>query len=480
MSIHPIDLAIVVAYLMLMLYLGYRGMTMSKTSEDYLVAGRRLGYGMYIPCMAAVALGGASTVGGTKLGYQFGISGIWMVVMLGLGLMALGFLLSTKLANLRIVTISEMLELRFDHRARLVSAVIMATYAVMISVVQVIAIGTIMSVAVGWNLNTGILVGGSIVLFYTLLGGMWSVSLTDFIQFFLMTVGVFFVLVPVGLISVGGWQSMTDSLPDSYTSLNSIGYDAIFSYFLLFFLGLIIGQDIWQRVFTARDARVATRGTVIAGAYCMAYAVAGAVIGMVAAVKFPSLADPQLAFGTVAVELLPPGISGLVLAGSLSALMSTADSPLLGSSTLVANDIYRRFFAPEVTDEKFLRVTRITTCVLGIGVIMCALWIQDVLKAIDLAYTLLSGSIFAPVFAGFFWKRANATGTLISMCVSVAVAIVAMAIWGIGSNEPIIFGVASSFVTIVIASLLIAPPDSERLQQWESRLQGSEGAAEVE
>ena len=127
MAIHPLDLAIVIAYLLVMLYLGYKGFKMSKTSEDYLVAGRRLGYGMYIPCMAAVVLGGASTVGGTKLGYQHGISGMWMVVMIGFGILALGFFLSTKLAKLRIVTISEMLELRFDQHARLVSAIIMAS-----------------------------------------------------------------------------------------------------------------------------------------------------------------------------------------------------------------------------------------------------------------------------------------------------------------------------------------------------------------
>jgi SSS family solute:Na+ symporter len=469
-TIHPIDLVIVICYLLLMLYLGYRGMTMSKTSDDYLVAGRRLGYGMYIPCMAAVVLGGASTVGGTKLGYEYGISGMWMVVMIGLGIITLGFLLSTKLANLRIVTLSEMLELRYDDRARLVSAVIMAAYSLMISVVQVIAIGTIISVMSGWSLQVGILAGGSIVLIYTLMGGMWSVSLTDFTQFWLMTAGIFFLLVPIGLMSVGGWQNLTELLPDSYSSLSSIGYDAIFSYFLLFFLGLIIGQDIWQRVFTARDARVAGRGTVVAGLYCLAYAVAGAVIGMVAAVKFPNLADPQLAFGTVAIELLPAGVSGLVLAGSLSALMSTADSPLLGASTLAANDIYRRFVAPEVSDIQFLRFTRIVTGIMGIVVIVCALWIQDVIKGIDVAYTLLSGSIFAPVIAGFFWKRANATGTLISMCISATVAIVGMAIWGIGSNQPIMLGIAASVVTIVIASLLTAPPDHDHMQRWHDRL----------
>ena len=183
-------------------------------------------------------------------------------------------------------------------------------------------------------------------------------------------------------------------------------------------LGLIIGQDIWQRVFTARGAKVASRGTLIVGVYCIAYAIAGAVIGMVAAVKFPGLEDPQMAFASVAVGLLPAGISGIVLAASLSALMSTADAPLLATSTLLANDVYRRFLAKDITDAQFLRATRILTAVIGVVVLMCALWIQDVMRGLDVAYTLLSGSLFFPVFAGFFWKRATAAGVLISMCCS--------------------------------------------------------------
>jgi SSS family solute:Na+ symporter len=284
----------------------------------------------------------------------------------------------------------------------------------------------------------------------------------------------------MGLISVGGWQKLTQSLPESYMHFDAMGYDVIFSYFLLLFLGLIIGQEIWQRVFTARDGKVAGRGTVIAGVYCLAYAIAGAVIGMVAAAKFPDLADPQMAFATVAVEILPPGITGLVLAASLSALMSTADSPLLASSTLLANDIYRRFLAKDITDGQFLRATRYFTAVVGVVVIACALWIQDVIKGLDVAYTLLSGSVFFPVFAGFFWKRANATGTLVSMCLSSAVAIVAMVIWGIGSTQPIMLGVATSLITLVVASLLTAAPDPDRLSRWESRLTGSEEPSTIE
>jgi len=396
--------------------------------------------------------------------------------MIGLGITALGVVLTTKLANLRIISISEMLELRYDKSARLISAVIMAAYATMIAVIQVIAIGTILHVMLGWEMTAGILAGGLVVLTYTVLGGMWSVSMTDAIQFILMTIGTL-IMLPIGFHAVGGWQGLSDNLPQAHFRLDTIGYDTIFAFFLLFFLGLLIGQDIWQRVFTAKNAEVARRGTIVAGLYCVLYAIATALIGMIAAVKFADLEDPQMAYATVAVEVLPAGVRGLVLAGSLSALMSTASGPLLASATLVANDIYRRFFAADLSEEKFLRVTRSFAGIIGIVVIVCALWVQDVIKALDIAYTLLSGSLFVPVFAGFFWKRANAVGTLVSMSLSATASVIAMGWWGVGSSEPIMIGISTSLVTLVAVSLMTSPPGSEHLSQWEKRLAGVEDAS---
>ena len=155
--------------------------------------------------------------------------------------------------------------------------------------------------------------------------------------------------------------------------------------------------------------------------------------------------------------------------------MSTASGPLLASSTLIASDIYRRFLAPDLTDRQFLLATRLTTAAVGIAVVLSALLIQDVIKALDLAYTLLSGSIFAPVFAGLFWRRAKAVGTLISMLLSAAVAVLSMAYWGIGSTTPILLALGTSVVTLVVASLSTAAPDVERMARWQRRLAGGIG-----
>ena len=99
------------------------------------------------------------------------------------------------------------------------------------------------------------MVAGGIVVAYSVAGGMWSITFTDYLQFLIMTVGIFFLLVPISISAAGGLSGMLEALPASYFSLTAIGGQTIFTYFLLFFFGLMIGQDIWQRVFTARSPR---------------------------------------------------------------------------------------------------------------------------------------------------------------------------------------------------------------------------------
>src|SRR5699024_8556558 len=134
------NLVIIVAYLVAMAGAGIWGLRRVRSADDFIVAGRRLGPMMYVGTLSAVVLGGASTIGGVGLGYQYGISGMWLVFMIGLGVMALGALMSTRLSRLGVYTVSEMLERRFGRSARLISAFIVAAYALMIAVTSTIAI----------------------------------------------------------------------------------------------------------------------------------------------------------------------------------------------------------------------------------------------------------------------------------------------------------------------------------------------------
>ena len=336
---HILDISIMILYFSVLIIVGVIGSKRAKTADDFIVAGRNLGHFMYLSCLAAVILGGASTLGTAKLGYQFGISGIWLVVMIGLGIIAIGLFLTNKIFNLKVLTISEMLEKRYNSQTRLISALVSVIYTFMLTVTQVIGMGTILHVLAGWNLTVSMIVGGGIVLFYTILGGMWSVTMTDVVQFVIMTIGIFFVMLPMSISKAGGWGSLKENLPASHFELGNIGGETIFQYFLLFTLGVVVGQDIWQRLFTARTKAVSRGGTIGAGLYSVFYAIAISIIGMCAFIILPDLGDPQNAFTSIAMVTLPAGLLGVVIASVVSALMSTASGTLLASSTLVVNDI---------------------------------------------------------------------------------------------------------------------------------------------
>ena len=146
-------------------------------------------------------------------------------------------------------------------------------------------------------------------------------------------------------------------MPADAFQQDTVGNTRIGSCFLLYYLGLLISQDVWQRVFTARSGQVARQGTILVAFYCMAYALATVVIGMVAWVVLPSIHDPQPASAAPTLTILSPAPVGLVVAGSLSAVMSTVSGPPPAFFTLLASDVYRRLISTELRDTRFLAMT---------------------------------------------------------------------------------------------------------------------------
>jgi SSS family solute:Na+ symporter len=299
---------------------------------------------------------------------------------------------------------------------------------------------------------------------------MWSITLTDYLQFLIMTVGIFFLLLPLSIAAAGGFSGMSEALPASYFDLTAIGWQTIFTYFLLFFFGLMIGQDIWQRVFTARSPEIARWGSVAAGVYCLLYALAGALVGTAARVIFPELATPDNAFARVASEALPVGITGLVIAAALAAVMSTASAGLLASSTILANDVYAGFIARG--EHNKVLVSRVTTLLVGVVVLVISLIVSDVVGALTVAYDLLTGALFVPIVGALFWRRATTMGALASMVAGSIVVVVFMVVDGLFANTPIIYGMAVSLVVFVVVSLLTPRPSEDRMRTWEQRLTG--------
>ncbi|WP_271411608.1 sodium:solute symporter [Pseudomonas sp. Q1-7] len=452
-----LDIFVVLLYVAAMLTLGWYGMRRAKTREDYLVAGRNLGPGFYLGTMAATVLGGAATIGTVRLGYVHGISGFWLCASLGFGIMGISLFLAKPLLKLKIYTVTQVLERRYNPTARHASAAIMLVYALMIGATSTIAIGTVMQVLFGLPFWMSVLIGGGIVVAYSTIGGMWSLTLTDIVQFLIMTIGLVFILLPMTMSDAGGWDALVAKLPESYFSLTAIGWDTIITYFLIYFFGIFIGQDIWQRVFTARSETVAKVSGTAAGVYCVLYGLAGALIGMAAKVLLPDLDNVNNAFATIVDTTLPDGIRGLVVAAALAALMSTASAGLLAASTTAAQDLWP-LLGGRTDDEGDAHKNRLFTLLLGVVVLGIALVVSDVISALTLAYNLLVGGMLIPLLGAIYWKRASTAGAIASMVLGSITACIFMYADGLEANTPIYYSLAVGAVSFVAISLLSRRP----------------------
>ncbi|MGX1670375.1 sodium:solute symporter [Streptomyces sp. NPDC055400] len=482
-----VDYTVIVVYLAGMLAMGWWGMRRAKSKSEFLVAGRRLGPMMYSGTMAAIVLGGASTIGGVGLGYQYGLSGAWMVFTIGLGLLALSVFFSARIARLKVYTVSEMLDLRYGGRSGLISGVVMWAYTLMLAVTSTIAYATIFDVLFDMNRTIAIILGGSIVVAYSTLGGMWSITLTDMVQFVVKTIGVLLLLLPIAVIKAGGFSEMKAKLPTEYFDPLGIGGETIFTYVLIYTFGMLIGQDIWQRVFTARSDKVARVGGTVAGTYCLVYAVAGAVIGTAAKVMYPKLPSADAAFATIVKDELPIGVRGLVLAAALAAVMSTSSGALIACATVANNDIWSRLRGAvkpsggdqdEPHDE--VKGNRFFILIMGVAVICIAIALNNVVEALTVAYNLLVGGLLVPILGGLLWKRGTVAGALAAVTVGGLAVIGLMWGYGILANEPVYYGLLLSLAAYVIVSLATKPTDAAVLATWRERLAGRGSEAETD
>ena len=505
------DSAIVIIYLAAMVGFGVWGRFKAHNQEDFLVAGRRLGGLLYTGTMSAVVLGGASTIGGVGLGYTAGLSGMWLVLSIGLGIIALSLFFAPKIQKLEIYTVSQMLELRYGRGSRFVSGAIMTAYGLMISTTSTVAYATVFHALFDLNKVWSVLIGGGIVILYSMLGGMWSITLTDFVQFFIQTIGIFLIMLPLVLSKSGGIGQLFSSLPESHTSPVGIGWQAILGYILIYTLGLLIGQDIWQRVFTARSPGVARWGGFSAGVYCLLYAVAGALIGMAATTIVPGIEVQDDVFAAVVDASMSPVLGGIVLAAALAAMMSTASGSLMAASTVCRQDIVEpilarkdvvpasagssadgaatdgsaasadgtgsgtsarstlvRSLVRETGDE--VRDSRIYLIVLGVVTLVLAMIMPSVVEALTVAYNLLVAGLFIPILGGLVFKRGTIVGVMAGMILGAVTTVVVMITMGIYSNEAIYLGLVASLVGYLVGSFASKPTSPEVMAAWKERI----------
>ena len=408
-----IDEVIFALYMLILLGIGIWTYTRAKTVEEFFVAGRRLKTWLATATIAATWIGGGITIGVAAKAYAGKGISLWATTLgLGSTLILVGLFYAKPLRKMRLLTLADFFSERFGGKKGLSGTIgfILALAYIFAITAQIVAGARLIQVVLGWDYKTAAIVSGLIVTFYTILGGLWSVSLTDFIQLILVFLGVFGALV-MGLNTVGFEATVTKAEELGLLDFGKIilAFD-FWALFIVFALGDIPAPDLMQRIFGSENERTAQISSLLGGISYYVMGILALLLGSIAAVKFPNLNDPELALPMLVKTMLPAGISGLALAGLMAAVMSNADSMLLAPGTLIAKNIYRDIINPQASDEDVLKVSRISLLVIGIFALVLSTTRSGIVEWLYLAWDVIFATAFFPLTLGLWWDKTTYKG----------------------------------------------------------------------
>ena len=403
-------------YLLLMLAIGLWASRRITASADFMVAGKRLSLLLATGTLAATWFGGGLCIGAASAAY----SGGFLAVIAdpfgaALCLFLAGLFYVRLLRRMGLMTIASFFTSRFDGRAGLLASLCTIPAYVGWVASLMVAFGRVLQSLTGFDPTTGILLAAAVVLIYTWAGGMWAVTLTDFVQLTILIAGML-IITPMLLADMGGWSAVAARIPEERFHLypREAGASGWFAYardWLVIGLGNLAGQDLVQRSLSSRDEKVACRSAYLAGLIYITIGLLPVFLGMAGSVILPGLAEPDLVMMELASRYLPAAALALFAGALVSALLSSADSALLAPASVIGWDVVR-FFNPDASEKTSLRVARISVLILGGISLVLALHKTTVYDLMVDSWSVLLATLFVPLTGGLWWSRANATGAL--------------------------------------------------------------------
>src|SRR5215475_11437559 len=425
-TLAPVDLVIIGIYFVLVFGIGFYFSRKERTSEDYFLAGRNIGW---------FAIGASLFVSNISTEHFIGLAGSGATSGLAGGnfewqasciLLLLGWVFVPFYLRSNVFTMPEFLERRFNRNC--------ATYLAGISIIAYIftkisvhlyAAAIVLERVVGWNQWTAAIILVVATGIYTVAGGLAAVIYTDLVQTLILLAGAI-ALTLIGLDKVGGFEALRALVPSDYFHMMRPMSDPEFPWTGIFFGAPILGIWYWctdqvivQRVLSAKDEGHAKAGTIFAGFLKILPVFMLVLPGIIAFALFPEqVRKPDFAYPTLVLNLLPTGLVGLVMAALLAAVMGAMSSVFNSASTLVTLDFYKKL-RPNASENQLVNFGRIAT---GFMVVLGLLWVPFIHLISSQLYIYLqsvqayiSPPIAACFVLGILWPRLNGTGAITSL-----------------------------------------------------------------
>lgn len=404
-----LQLLVIIAYFVAIIAIGVWSRKRAGSQNGFFVAHRRGTLPLITGSLVATAVGGSCTVGMAGLGFKQGLTGAWWLLVGAIGLLILGFFFARKVRGAALYTLPELVAKQYDRRVGLAASILIVIAWVGVVAGQIVAAGKVLSILGTGSITFWMIIFTAVFVTYAILGGQFSVIRTDVFQAIVLFIGIFVALALV-FPSVGGLDGLKVSLPPDYFSFPiSSGFDWKMLVSLLILVGAtyVVGPDMYSRLFCAKEEKIAQRSAILSAFLFVPLAFAVVFIGMGAKILYPEISAEQ-AFPQVVTSVLSPGLSGLILAALVAALMSSADTCLLSQSVILTEDIFK-WFRPSTSEKKSVLLTRLSLVVLGLVALGLAIALEGVISSLLFAYTIFTCGLVIPVIAGFYKGKLKVT-----------------------------------------------------------------------
>ena len=422
-----IDYLIFALYMLGVLAIGLYYFRQNRSEEDYYVGNRSINPYHVGLSIVATDVGGGFSIGLGGVGFLMGLSGSWLLFtgLLGAWLSAVFLIPRIKQIDREktFMTYPDFLKERYDNRVALLAALISGLGYMGFTGAQMLAGAKLASATILQSNPFGLepvlfslLVIALITVLYTVVGGLKAVIYTDTIQWIILLFGLIFVTIPVTLWTLGGLGALKAALPDTHFYLSAIEPATLINWMVTIVPIWAIGMTLYQRMYACRNEEDAKKAWFTAGLFeypVMAFA--GVFLGMCARVVFPE-AEPEMALPMLIRDVLPVGVTGIIIAAYFSAIMSTADSCMMASSGNFTGDIIRPLLDKTKAGQKStIRLSMIITFIVGTAAVILAARFTTVLNAILYTYSFMVSGLFVPTIGAYFWPKGSSTGALSAM-----------------------------------------------------------------
>jgi solute:Na+ symporter, SSS family len=459
----------VVLYLLASVAIGLYAAKRVNNTADYAVAGRSLALPVVIATTFATWFGSETVLG---VSARFVTGGLGAVVEDPFGasmcLVFVGLFFAYKLYQKNLITLGDYYRQRYGRNIEIIcSVMIIFSYLGWVAA-QVTALGLVFSLLSQGAISVpfGMLIGVSVVLVYTLFGGMWSVALTDFVQMIVIGLGLIAIAWFSADLAGGAGKVFDYAAREGKFQFFPTGGPKTWVFFfaaaITMMLGSIPQQDVFQRVMSSNSAQTAVRGPIIGGtlyflfALIPMFAVTAAVLVMGPEATALLKDDPQKVLPTLVMQHMPVPLQVAFFGALLSAIMSTASATLLAPSTAFVENILRNM-RPGMTDRATLRAMRLSVLTLAVIVLSYAILMQgtSIYELVSGAYQVPLVGAFVPLVFGLYWKRATTQGALMSVVLGLGTWVVFLATPTLSEAFPQqLAGLLAALAGMIVGSLM--------------------------